>query len=79
MCDNKTNLLLMLVNGVTVLVGILVTICGVLGILNQASIQEYSGGFVGILIIFYFYMVLCARLFPYILLPLYIIMDPIDQ
>ena len=64
MCDNKTNLLLMLVNGVTVLVGILVTICGVLGILNQASIQEYSGGFVGILIIFYFYMALCARLFP---------------
>ncbi|XP_063676987.1 23 kDa integral membrane protein-like [Bolinopsis microptera] len=45
MCDNKTNLLLMVVNGVTVLVGILVTICGVLGILNQATIQEYSGGY----------------------------------
>ena len=44
MCDNKTNLLLMIVNGLTVLVGLLVTICGVLGILNQSSISQYSGG-----------------------------------
>lgn len=44
-CDNKTNCLLMIVNGLTVLVGILITVCGVLAILNQPELEKYSGGY----------------------------------
>lgn len=45
LCDNKTNVLLVVVNSITVVVGVLITICGILGIMKQSDVNEYSGGY----------------------------------
>jgi len=44
LCDTKANIVLMVINSITVFVGILVIICGVLGIIKQGKIDDYTGG-----------------------------------
>jgi len=44
-CDKKVNALLLVVNTVTIVVGLLVTVCGILGIMKQSDVNEYSGGY----------------------------------
>ena len=43
-CDNKSNILLMVVNAITVVIGVLVTIVGVMGVLSSSSVDNYTGG-----------------------------------
>lgn len=44
MCDNKANILLLIINTITVFVGILVIVTGVMGLMNQDSLNNYTGG-----------------------------------
>jgi len=43
-CDSTANRLLMFINAVTVLVGLVILIFGILGMLQQGEVQEYTGG-----------------------------------
>ena len=43
-CDNKANTLLLVVNTITIVVGLLITVAGILGIMKQSDLSEYSGG-----------------------------------
>jgi len=44
LCDTKANIVLMVINSITVLVGVLVIVCGVMGICKQGKLDDYTGG-----------------------------------